>query len=154
MLEMLWNDELARVAEAKGRRCANRMGQIRNPTDPLYGTNDFPDIGLNVYTQWDNTETTPIILRVVIRNWFDQNIDLPRKELVKYKDALNTQDFVQLVAADTYALGCSYKLHAEHAAPAQSLPLPLLLRAEGALDRKAHLPVGAILLAVSGRHDV
>nr|XP_037286229.1 CRISP/Allergen/PR-1-like [Rhipicephalus microplus] len=108
MLEMRWDDELARVAEAKGRRCANRMGQVRNPTDPLYGTNDFPDVGLNVYTQWGNTETTPIIWRIVVRNWFDQNIALPRKELVKYEDAINTQDFVQLVAADTYALGCSY----------------------------------------------
>ncbi|KAH7931968.1 hypothetical protein HPB51_029650 [Rhipicephalus microplus] len=103
MLEMRWDDELARVAKAKGRRCANRMGQVRNPTDPLYGTNDFPDVGLNMYTQWGSTETTPIIWRIVVRNWFDQNIALPWKELVKYEDALNNQDFVQLVAADTYA---------------------------------------------------
>ncbi|KAL3248620.1 hypothetical protein MRX96_056393 [Rhipicephalus microplus] len=69
MLEMRWDDELAR---------------------------------------WGNAETTPIIWRIVVRNWFDQNNALPRKELVKYEDALNTQDFIQLVAADTYALGCSY----------------------------------------------
>ncbi|XP_049273457.1 CRISP/Allergen/PR-1-like [Rhipicephalus sanguineus] len=108
MLEMRWDDELARVAEAKGRLCATRTGDVRSPNDPLYGTNDFPDVGLNVYTEWGSHQTTPIIWRVVVRNWFDENVALPRKQILEYNDAPYTENFVQLVAADTYALGCSY----------------------------------------------
>ncbi|KAL1474763.1 hypothetical protein MTO96_037743 [Rhipicephalus appendiculatus] len=79
MLEMRWDDELARVAEAKGRLCATRTAK-----------------------------TTPIIWRIAVRNWFDQNVILSRKQIRKYVDDPYTRDFAQLVAADTYALGCSY----------------------------------------------
>ncbi|KAH8038125.1 hypothetical protein HPB51_022610 [Rhipicephalus microplus] len=86
MLQLRWDDELARVAEAKARLCADELGSL-NKTDD---------------------ETAPVIWRFVVRDWFDQNIFFPKEHVAKFVETSGTEQFVQLAAADTYAVGCSY----------------------------------------------
>ncbi|KAH6943726.1 hypothetical protein HPB50_025878 [Hyalomma asiaticum] len=108
MLKMRWDAELANVAEAKGRLCATEIGTVHVFTDPLFGTDDFPQVGYNAYAHWSSQRTMPMIWHVVGRNWFDQNVAVPPQQIAEYVDAPGTEEFAQMVAAQAYALGCSY----------------------------------------------
>ncbi|KAL1474762.1 hypothetical protein MTO96_037742 [Rhipicephalus appendiculatus] len=107
MLQLRWDDELARVAEAKARLCADEGGSLNVHTGGIW-TVDFPDVGISMEPQKADDQTMPIIWRFVVRDWFDQNILFPKEHVPRFVETVGTEQFVQLVAADTYAVGCSY----------------------------------------------
>nr|XP_050029002.1 scoloptoxin SSD976-like [Dermacentor andersoni] len=108
MLMMQWNEELSRVAEAMGRLCTGQTGVVRPSTQIQYSTAEFPVVGCNIQAQWTNQMTMPIIWRFVVRDWFDQNLEFPKEQIRVFNAPVHTDEFSQLVAADVYALGCSY----------------------------------------------
>ncbi|XP_037291757.2 venom allergen 5 [Rhipicephalus microplus] len=107
MLQLRWDDELARVAEAKARLCADHIGSLNVHVGGIW-TVDFPDVGISMQPQKTDDETAPVIWRFVVRDWFDQNIFFPKEHVAKFAQTFGTEQFVQLAAADTYAVGCSY----------------------------------------------
>ncbi|KAH7943230.1 hypothetical protein HPB52_006542 [Rhipicephalus sanguineus] len=107
MLQLRWDDELARVAEAKARLCADEGGSLHVHTGAIWRV-DFPDVGISMQPQKADDKAIPIIWRFVVRDWFDQNILFPKEEAPKFVETPGTEQFVQMAAADTYAVGCSY----------------------------------------------
>ncbi|KAH6943723.1 hypothetical protein HPB50_025875 [Hyalomma asiaticum] len=107
MLKMRWDEELAHVAEAKGRLCTDDSGSLNIHAD-IINTADFPEVSISVVAQWSGQYTMPIIWRFVVRDWFDQNILFPKENIPKYAEVQGTEEFVHMAAADTYAVGCSY----------------------------------------------
>ncbi|KAH8038142.1 hypothetical protein HPB51_022627 [Rhipicephalus microplus] len=107
MLQLRWDDELARIAEAKARLCADELGSLNVHVGGIW-TVDFPDVGISMHPQKTDDQTAPVIWRFVVRDWFDQNIFFPKEHVAKFVETSGTEQFVQLAAADTYAVGCSY----------------------------------------------
>ncbi|KAH7959813.1 hypothetical protein HPB49_013974 [Dermacentor silvarum] len=108
MLMMRWDEELARVAEAIGRLCVGSSGNVRPTGQFQYSTADFPVVGFNIHAQWTNQITMPIIWRFVVRDWFDENLLFPKENIRVFNEVPNIYEFSQLVAANAYAVGCSY----------------------------------------------
>ncbi|XP_075724225.1 venom allergen 5-like [Rhipicephalus microplus] len=107
MLQLRWDDELARVAEAKARLCADELGSLNVHVGGIW-TVDFPDVGISMHPQKTDDETASVIWRFVVRDWFDQSISFPKEHVAKFVETSGTEQFVQLAAADTCAVGCSY----------------------------------------------
>ncbi|KAL3200952.1 hypothetical protein MRX96_053584 [Rhipicephalus microplus] len=107
MLQLRWDYELAKVAEAEARLCADELGSLNVYVGSIW-TVDFPDVGISMHPQKTDDETAPVIWRFVVRGWFDQNVFFSKEDVAKFVETSGTEQFVKLAAADTYAVGCSY----------------------------------------------
>ncbi|KAH7977132.1 hypothetical protein HPB51_027009 [Rhipicephalus microplus] len=107
MLQLRWDDELARAAEAKALLCADELGSLNVHVIGIW-TVDLPDLGISMHPQKTDDQTAPVLWRFVVRDWFDQNILFPTEHVANFVQTSGTEQFVQLAAADTYAVRCSY----------------------------------------------
>ncbi|KAH7960949.1 hypothetical protein HPB49_025274 [Dermacentor silvarum] len=108
MLQLRWDDTLAEVAEARGRRCVGSAGVMFTDYYEQRWTADFPLVGQNVLTQRSNQATPAVTWEHVVRDWFDQNTNYPVNQVGSHDWARGTDAFTQIAWARTYAIGCSY----------------------------------------------
>ncbi|XP_075542025.1 cysteine-rich venom protein-like [Dermacentor variabilis] len=108
MLQLRWDDDLAEVAEARGRRCVRSEGISTTDYYEQRWTADFPLVGQNLLAQRSNNAAPLITWERVVRGWFHGFPDYPIERVGSYQGAISTNAFSQLVWARTYAVGCSY----------------------------------------------
>ncbi|XP_065298839.1 venom allergen 5-like [Dermacentor albipictus] len=108
MLQLRWDDDLAEVADARGRRCVGSSGLSFTDYYEQRWTADFPLVGQNLLAQRSENAVQPVRWEHVVREWFHQFTDYPTDRVGSHQRLRGTDAFSQLVWARTYAVGCSY----------------------------------------------
>ncbi|XP_050029088.2 venom allergen 5-like [Dermacentor andersoni] len=108
MLQLRWDDDLAEVADARGRRCVGSAGISFTDYYEQRWTADFPRVGQNLLAQRSKNATPAVTWEHVVRDWFHQFTDYPTDQVGSHQRPKGTDAFSQVVWARTYAVGCSY----------------------------------------------
>lgn len=102
MKEMVWNEELAYVAQAWASQCPRGHDQARNRR---ICSRDY-QVGQNIYYYWGFNEEPD--WKQAVNQWYDEVADMP-KEFASSFQLLKTKKighYTQVVWADTSEIGC------------------------------------------------
>jgi len=109
MREMVWDEELARVAQRWADQCMPGHDHRRNV--------DRYAVGQNVATTWSYQRMPPNKdkpeFKRHVMGWFDEvhKYNWKARDIDPFNFRMDTGHFTQLVWADTYMVGCGYSFY-------------------------------------------
>jgi hypothetical protein len=107
MLEMVWDDSIATVAQTWADTCA-----FDHDDDNSRVTSTFDYLGQNLYITQNSAKQTKLDLTTLVKGWYDE-VDLLNgaAPISSYQFDENTGHYTQLAWAKSYALGCGFKVY-------------------------------------------
>lgn len=103
MLEMEWDDDLARVAQAHASQC-----EFEHDCPACRRMEKFSDVGQNLCLDRTTRDNPQPDWESCIRRWYDEVTLFPNNTRSPFQFDVVTGHFTQMVWATTWKIGCGY----------------------------------------------
>uniref|UniRef100_A0A4V2H9H4 U26-Hexatoxin-Hf1c_1 n=1 Tax=Hadronyche formidabilis TaxID=426499 RepID=A0A4V2H9H4_HADFO len=110
MLQMVWDDELASVAQKHADQCV-----FEHDCKECRRVKNF-GVGQNLFTRRTQTAPSKPDWAATVKDWYDEVKYFQKKQIDSFKDGTGppaTGHFTQVIWATTWRIGCGYTLFKE-----------------------------------------
>ncbi|XP_077534510.1 CRISP/Allergen/PR-1-like [Haemaphysalis longicornis] len=110
MQELVWDDELAEVAQAHAELCTDSqgVGDLQHDQIENRATAKFPQVGQNLADEYGYGRPFPANWTVAVEGWTNESVLYPAYRIAAFNPPPGSGHFTQVIWAKTRYLGCGF----------------------------------------------